>query len=130
VTDTQLGLLYVTDAYDGTVTIVNTTTDAVLGSVEVGRYPVPVAFDEQNGQVYVAKYGADNVSVLGPAGIPLQSSGPQGVPPWLWAGILGFGLGAVLTLIVAAVRKGRPGPAARPEPRTPTSEPSSGSPPP
>jgi YVTN family beta-propeller protein len=78
--DSPLGLVFVTSAYAGDVTIVNTTTDTAVLTVAVGRYPVPVSVDPVNGEVYVAKYASTNISVLGPTATPPPSTTVMGLP--------------------------------------------------
>lgn len=70
-------LLYVTDAFSGSVSIINETSQSVLSTVQVGPYPVRMALDPADSLLFVSKYGSTNLSVLGPApAIPTSPSGP------------------------------------------------------
>jgi YVTN family beta-propeller protein len=71
----EFHLLYVTDAFAGTVSLVNMTNQSVASVVQVGQYPVPMALDSSDSLLFVAKYGATNVSVLGPASTPPAGKG-------------------------------------------------------
>lgn len=62
----QFQLLYVTDAFAGTVSIINETNQTMASTVQVGQYPVRMALDPNDSLLFVSKYGASNLSVLGP----------------------------------------------------------------
>ena len=48
----------------GNVSVINDTTDKVVAWIPVGSYPSGVAYDAATGQVFVANYGSDDVSVI------------------------------------------------------------------
>lgn len=56
--------VFVTNADDGTVSIIDTTSDQVVQTVSVGSGPEGIAVDPNLGRVYVANSGSNSVSVL------------------------------------------------------------------
>jgi YVTN family beta-propeller protein len=48
----------------GNVSVISVTTDTVIATVPVGNYPLSLAFDPLNGDVYVSNYGSNSVSVI------------------------------------------------------------------
>ncbi len=62
------GQAYVTDANDGTVSVINTATNSVVGSpITVGSYPREVAVTPDGTKAYVTNFGSNNVSVINTA---------------------------------------------------------------
>ena len=62
------GRAYVTDANDGTVSVINTATNSVVGSpITVGDVPLGVAITPNGAFAYVTNGGDDNVSVISTA---------------------------------------------------------------
>lgn len=49
---------------NGTITVYSTTTDALVGSVQIGGIPFSMAFSPHTDELFVAKYYSGNVSVL------------------------------------------------------------------
>ena len=71
--DTAKGDVFVTNCGEvcwtggsgsGNVSVINDTTDKVVAWIQVGSYPSGVAYDAATGQVFVANYGSDDVSVI------------------------------------------------------------------
>jgi YVTN family beta-propeller protein len=74
-------LLYSTDYYNmntlsagNTVSVINTTTDSVVGTITVGNNPVFAAYDPANEDVYVTNSGSDTVSVISSPSVSVSSS--------------------------------------------------------
>ncbi len=76
IVDDQYSLLYVSDAFSGTVGILNESSQSLAATITVGRYPVPMALDSVDSRVFVAKYGSTNMSVLGRATVPPSEATP------------------------------------------------------
>jgi YVTN family beta-propeller protein len=78
--------IYVADLATSSVTVINTTTNAVTRTIPVGANPDGIAYDPATDAVYVANSGSDNVSVI-PTGASTVSTtiglaagaGPSGV---------------------------------------------------
>ena len=76
-------LAYITNACSGTVTVVDTATDAVLGSpISVGNSPLAVVVNPTGTRVYVTNAGDATVSVIDatsspPAAIATINVGPE-----------------------------------------------------
>ena len=73
---------YITNYNSNTVSVINTATNVVLGSIPVGLQPVGVAVDSAGRRVYITNQGGNTVSVidrafLGVPGPPI----PVGVNP-------------------------------------------------
>jgi YVTN family beta-propeller protein len=48
----------------GNVSVISGTTNSVIATVQVGNYPISLAFDPVNGDIYVSNYGSNTVSVI------------------------------------------------------------------
>ncbi|HKC79479.1 MAG TPA: Ig-like domain-containing protein [Nitrosopumilaceae archaeon] len=59
--------VYVTNYNSGTVSVINATSNNVVGSITVGTQPYGIAYNSNNGKIYVANYGSNNVSVIDPS---------------------------------------------------------------
>ncbi len=66
--DSVRGRVYVTNADDGAVSVIDSATDAVIETIPVGWDPKGIAVDSASGQVYVANSGNNSVTVLNAAG--------------------------------------------------------------
>jgi len=69
--DSENGYLYVSDYGTGSnnVTVISGTTNkVVVSSIPVGTYPIQVAYDSGNGDVFVSNWGSNTVSVISNAG--------------------------------------------------------------
>ncbi len=80
------GQAYVTDANDGTVSVINTATNAAVGlPITVGSLPTAVAITPDGTKAYVTNQVGDTVSVIDTAtnavvGAPIPvGDGPTGV---------------------------------------------------
>ena len=57
--------IYVTNTADDTVSVINTTTNTVVGSpIRVGNVPNDIAYDPENKRMYVVNRDDDTVSVI------------------------------------------------------------------
>jgi YVTN family beta-propeller protein len=63
---------YITNESDGTVSVIATAHNTVVGTIKVGSAPIGVAVTADGSKVYVANTG-DN---------PYRSSTPQKIIPW------------------------------------------------
>ena len=73
---------YVTNANDGTVSVIDAATRAVTATIPVGSYPYGVAVDPAAGTVYVANAGAGTVSVIDAATSAVTATIPVGSYPY------------------------------------------------
>jgi YVTN family beta-propeller protein len=62
--DTENGRVYVANAGDGTVSVVDGKTDVVLATVPVGSHPYSIAADSHDGKVYVSRTYSDQLTIL------------------------------------------------------------------
>jgi YVTN family beta-propeller protein len=58
------GRVYVANAGDGTVTILDGSSDAVVATVPIGDHPYSIAVDGATGKVYVTHTFSDQLSIL------------------------------------------------------------------
>ncbi len=65
---------YVTNQAAGTVSIINTSTNAVTDTITVGTSPMGIAFSSDGLKAYVTNYSSNTVSILVPA-YPVTYSG-------------------------------------------------------
>ena len=56
--------MYVTNRVDGTVSVIDTTTNTVVGSIRVGDGPSGIAYDPENKRMYVSNIRNDTVFVI------------------------------------------------------------------
>jgi YVTN family beta-propeller protein len=71
------------DLYSGTVDIINDTINRFPpASAAVGHFPVGVAYDTSNANVYVTNSGSDRVSVISAFNNSVYSTIPVGSAPW------------------------------------------------
>ena len=56
--------VYVTNRTSGTVSVIRTSDNTVIGSVKVGTSPESMAFNSAGTRLYVANYGSSDVSCL------------------------------------------------------------------
>ena len=62
--NTANGMAYVANGGDGTVSVVNGATDAVVATVRVGSHPYSIAANAKTGKVYVTHTYGNELSVL------------------------------------------------------------------
>ena len=76
------GRYYLANSVDHTVTIVDTDTDTVAGTVPVGTKPIQIQTDLNGGNVYVVNQGSHSVSVLDATTEAVLTSYAVGTGPW------------------------------------------------
>ncbi len=76
--------MYVANNGSNNVSIINGTTLAVTGTVDVGNEPLGVAVDTSAdfGNVYVADYGSDQISIISGAGPSVLGTISVGIEPY------------------------------------------------
>jgi YVTN family beta-propeller protein len=62
--DSSNGRVYVANAGDGTVSVVDGKTDAVLATVPIGANPYSIAADSGEGKIYVTRTYSDHLTVI------------------------------------------------------------------
>lgn len=65
--DTANGELYAGNGQGNNITVVSLSTDAIIGSIEVGDYPASLALDSANNELYAANTQGENISVVATA---------------------------------------------------------------
>lgn len=58
--------LYVTNYYDGTVSVIDRTTRTVTNTIQVGNFPAGIEVAPDGSRIYVANLGTGSISVLDP----------------------------------------------------------------
>ncbi len=79
--DPAAGTVYVANALDGTVSVIDAATSAVTATIPVGAYPLGVAVDPAAGTVYTANEGDGTVSVIDAATRAVTATIPVGSLP-------------------------------------------------
>jgi len=62
--NTQTGRAYIANAGDGTVSVLDGTSDTVLATLPIGSHPYSIAADSATGKVFVTHTFGDQVSIL------------------------------------------------------------------
>jgi YVTN family beta-propeller protein len=62
--DTNTGAVYVANAGDGTVSVLDGATDAIVATVPIGSHPYSIAADPATGKVFVTHTFGDQLSIL------------------------------------------------------------------
>lgn len=62
----EYGHIWVTDSNQNTVKVVNGARDNLLANISVGSYPRGIAFDANSGDLYVANYVSNTISIINP----------------------------------------------------------------
>ena len=75
------GLVYVSNAGSNTVSILNTTTNSVVGTIPVGAGPNGIAYNQDNGKVYVANSVSGTISVINGSSNTVSNTIPVGKTP-------------------------------------------------
>jgi YVTN family beta-propeller protein len=75
-------LAYITNDNDGTVSVINTTTNAVVATVTVGNRPQGVSVSPDGSRVYVANEVDNSVSVINTATNTVVATVPVGTNPF------------------------------------------------
>lgn len=60
----QEGYAYIPNYNDGTITVINTLTNAVLTTIPAGVNPISVAINTDGSRIYVSNASSDNISVI------------------------------------------------------------------
>ena len=77
------GDLYVANYGDNTVSVIDTSTNTVVGSpITVGSLPVAVAYASSNGDIYVVNEGDSSVSVIDTSYNTVTTTIPVGYEPY------------------------------------------------
>jgi YVTN family beta-propeller protein len=79
--DPKEGHLFVANSWSNNTTIINGTTNTVIGSIPVGSAPVAFAYDSRNGYLYIADEVSDNLTVVNGANDHVVGSIPVGSSP-------------------------------------------------
>ena len=58
------GYAYITNYNDGTVSVIKTSTKAIIATIPVGTNPYAVSISPDGNKAYVTNYGSNNVSVI------------------------------------------------------------------
>jgi YVTN family beta-propeller protein len=74
--------LYVATGRGGTVEVIDTQTQRVLGSVKVGTRPWGLALTADGRKLYVANGPSNDVSVVDTQGMRVTNTIPVGSLPW------------------------------------------------
>lgn len=64
VADRKTGRVYVANATDGSITVIDGFSDKVIAKVEVGPHPYALAFDCQLNRLYVSRTFSDTVAII------------------------------------------------------------------
>ncbi len=67
ITDSTIAYAYIPNAYDNTVSIVNTVTDSVVATIPVGRLPYGEAVCTSTKTVYIVNASSSTISVISKA---------------------------------------------------------------
>ncbi|MFI5414640.1 MAG: hypothetical protein ACHQ16_03120, partial [Candidatus Lutacidiplasmatales archaeon] len=62
--DTANGYLYAANVNGANVSVIDSRTNQVTGSISTGGSPYGILFDPANGDLYVSNYGGDNITVI------------------------------------------------------------------
>ena len=73
--------IYISNPVLSTVSIFNSTTCSITGSIHVGSYPINITVDQKNGYVYVINKNSSNISVIDPTTEKIISSINVGSSP-------------------------------------------------
>ena len=73
---------YITNEFDGTVSVINTATNTITGTVPVGAGPFGVAVSSDGSRIYVANTNDDTVSVIDGATNSIVTTVSVGAGPY------------------------------------------------
>jgi YVTN family beta-propeller protein len=86
--------MYVANMFSNTVSVIDSSTNTVIGSIAVETAPRGIAFNANNGNIYVANFGAtgpgDTVCVIA----PLTTTSSSG-----WNGTIDGGQAATCNIV-------------------------------
>ena len=63
----KLAVAYITNSWDNTVSVINTTTNTVIATIPVGNFPYGATVTPDGTKVYVTNYNGNTVSVINTA---------------------------------------------------------------
>lgn len=66
--------VFVTNRADGTVSVIDPSTDTVISTIAVGSFPHGVAFNSDGSKAYVANYSSNSLSVIDTATLSVINS--------------------------------------------------------
>ncbi|HEY9001013.1 MAG TPA: beta-propeller fold lactonase family protein [Mucilaginibacter sp.] len=73
---------YVANSADNTVSIVNTATNTVIATLNVGKYPTGVSVSPDGSRAYVTDQGDNTVSIINTITNKVIATIPVGLGPW------------------------------------------------
>ncbi|MGN6179251.1 MAG: gliding motility-associated C-terminal domain-containing protein [Mucilaginibacter sp.] len=85
VTPQQIAYAYITNQQTNTVSVINTTSNTVVGTIGVGQRPTGTAVSPDGTKVYITNQFDNSISVISTltnkvmSTIPLKDSGPTGI---------------------------------------------------
>ena len=79
--DSAKGEIFVTNAQDGTVSVISDGTNSVVDTITVGSYPYGSAYDSSKGEIFVVDALSDNVSVISDSSNTVIATIPVGSYP-------------------------------------------------
>lgn len=62
--DVQENRVYVSNDMSDNVSVIDPTTNTIVGNINVGHYPGAIAYDTEDNTLFVTNYGTNNVSVI------------------------------------------------------------------
>jgi YVTN family beta-propeller protein len=74
--------VYVSNGKDGSVSVIDTATNAVVATVPVGKRPWNMAITPDGAKLYVANGRSNSVSVIDTAANKVIREIPVGALPW------------------------------------------------
>jgi YVTN family beta-propeller protein len=92
-------MAYITNGNDNTVSVIDTATNTMMGTIPVGRFPLGVAVAPDGSQVYVVNGDDNTVSVIDVAtnAVTAAIQIPGGCPNGNGIGGMGGGVGVAIT---------------------------------
>jgi YVTN family beta-propeller protein len=87
--DPTNGEVYVTNAYEHNVSVINSTSLALVKNITVGTEPFGAVYAPSDGDVYVSNLGSNTVSVIDPSTNTVKANVTLGSP---YSGVAPYGL--------------------------------------
>jgi gliding motility-associated-like protein len=81
-TPVNLSFAYIANTASNTVTVINTTTNAVVKTIPVGQYPAQVAFSQDGSLAYVTNNVSNTISVINTTSNTVTATIPGGQSPF------------------------------------------------
>lgn len=73
--------LYVVNLFDNTISVIDTSSESVVDTLNVGNDPMGVGINTGNGDIYVANSGSDSVTVFDRSNVPITTLTAVGARP-------------------------------------------------